>query len=230
MWYFPSILRFFQCDIFHLSSHFFSMWYFSSVLWFSSVIFSTYPHIFQCNISIYSQILWYFLPILWFFNVIFSRRLFFSIYAPQNTDSLWCCHLDQRWCALLNHDMNPRDAHIRKSSPWQPAQQTHSICITCIQRRPNVFHVGHHCINVLQMFCFYWVSHGNQVIGGRSSTSPCLWCIRAIWRVIFINVNVRTKSDTLPSINPYGAGIDFRRQNLTSVDVKFWRPKSIPAL
>ena len=30
--------------------------------------------------------------------------------------------------------------------------------------------------------------------------------------------------------NPYSAGIDFSRQSLTSVDVKFWRLKSIPAL
>ena len=28
----------------------------------------------------------------------------------------------------------------------------------------------------------------------------------------------------------FGAGVDFRRQNLTSIDVKFGRPKSIPAL
>ena len=31
-------------------------------------------------------------------------------------------------------------------------------------------------------------------------------------------------------INPYSAGIDFSRQNMTSVDVIFWRLKSIPAL
>ena len=30
--------------------------------------------------------------------------------------------------------------------------------------------------------------------------------------------------------NPYSAGIDFSRQNLTSVDVRFWRLKSTPAL
>ena len=30
--------------------------------------------------------------------------------------------------------------------------------------------------------------------------------------------------------NPYNAGIEFSRQNLTSVDVRFWRLKSIPAL
>ena len=32
------------------------------------------------------------------------------------------------------------------------------------------------------------------------------------------------------NLNPYSAGIDFSRQNLTSVDVRFWRLKSIPAL
>ena len=32
------------------------------------------------------------------------------------------------------------------------------------------------------------------------------------------------------SINPFSAGIDFCRQNLTSVDVRFGRLKSIPAL
>ena len=30
--------------------------------------------------------------------------------------------------------------------------------------------------------------------------------------------------------NPYSAGVDFSRLNLTSVDVIFWRLKSIPAL
>ena len=29
--------------------------------------------------------------------------------------------------------------------------------------------------------------------------------------------------------NSYSAGIDFRRQNVTSVDVRFWRLKTIPA-
>ena len=30
--------------------------------------------------------------------------------------------------------------------------------------------------------------------------------------------------------NPYSAGIDFSRQDLTSADVRLWRLKSIPAL
>ena len=37
-------------------------------------------------------------------------------------------------------------------------------------------------------------------------------------------------AELIKRINPYSAGIDFRRQNLTSVDVRFWRLKSIPAL
>ena len=32
-------------------------------------------------------------------------------------------------------------------------QQTQNICITFIQRRPNVFDVRQHCIIVIQMFC-----------------------------------------------------------------------------
>ena len=31
-------------------------------------------------------------------------------------------------------------------------------------------------------------------------------------------------------VNPFSTGIDFRRQNLTSIDVRFWRLKSIIAL
>ena len=36
--------------------------------------------------------------------------------------------------------------------------------------------------------------------------------------------------DAWPTFNSYSVGIDFSRQNLTSVDVRFWRLKSIPAL
>ena len=37
-------------------------------------------------------------------------------------------------------------------------------------------------------------------------------------------------ADHVYIINPFSAGIDFRRQNLTSADVRFRRLKSIPAL
>ena len=30
--------------------------------------------------------------------------------------------------------------------------------------------------------------------------------------------------------SPYSAATDFRRQNLTSLDVRFWRLKSVPTL
>ena len=37
-----------------------------------------------------------------------------------------------------------------------PAQQTQHICITFIQRRPNVFDVGPTLYKVIQMFCVHW--------------------------------------------------------------------------
>ena len=37
-------------------------------------------------------------------------------------------------------------------------------------------------------------------------------------------------STAIINIYPFIAGIDFRRQNLTSTDFRFWRPKSVPAL
>ena len=43
-------------------------------------------------------------------------------------------------------------------------------------------------------------------------------------------LNNQRESGATDKINPYSAGIDFRRQNLTSVDVRFWRLKSTPAL
>ena len=36
-------------------------------------------------------------------------------------------------------------------------QQTQHICITFIQRRPNVFDVGPTLYKVIQMFCVHWV-------------------------------------------------------------------------
>ena len=39
-----------------------------------------------------------------------------------------------------------------------PAQQTQNICITFIQRRPNIFYVGPTLHKVIQMFCVNWVS------------------------------------------------------------------------
>ena len=41
---------------------------------------------------------------------------------------------------------------------------------------------------------------------------------------------VLTSINALIKLNPYSAGINFSRQNLTSVDGRFWRLKSIPTL
>ena len=44
------------------------------------------------------------------------------------------------------------------------------------------------------------------------------------------DLNKGNTAKTKGNLNPYSAVIDFSRQNLTSVDAKFWRLKSIPAL
>ena len=35
-------------------------------------------------------------------------------------------------------------------------QQPQNICITIVQRRPNVLTLGRRCLKVIQMFCVYW--------------------------------------------------------------------------
>ena len=40
----------------------------------------------------------------------------------------------------------------------------------------------------------------------------------------------KNTSNSMVLVNPYSAGIDFRHQNLTSVDFRFWHLKSIPTL
>ena len=37
------------------------------------------------------------------------------------------------------------------------------MCITFVQRRLNVFDVVQHCINVIQMFCVYWVGYAKFI-------------------------------------------------------------------
>ena len=39
-----------------------------------------------------------------------------------------------------------------------PAQQAQNICITFIQRQPNVFDIGPTLYKIIQMYCVYWVS------------------------------------------------------------------------
>ena len=50
--------------------------------------------------------------------------------------------------------------------------------------------------------------------------------------MVYVKIFQRFKDNLLYSWKfiPYRAEIDFRRHNLTSVDVRFWRLKSIPAL
>ena len=45
---------------------------------------------------------------------------------------------------------------------------------------------------------------------------------------LFVNFAKKNVYDKI--CNPFSAGIDLSRQNLTSIDVRFWRLISIPAL
>ena len=47
---------------------------------------------------------------------------------------------------------------------------------------------------------------------------------------IYANLKGDEQVDEAKELNPFSAGIDFRRQNQTSTDVRFWRLKSIPTL
>ena len=49
------------------------------------------------------------------------------------------------------------------------------ICITCIQRRPNVFDVGPTLHKVIQMFCVYWPYWASiQVVGSSRFHVPAV--------------------------------------------------------
>ena len=52
------------------------------------------------------------------------------------------------------------------------AQQTQDICITFIQRRPNVFDVGPTLHKVIQMFCVYWACQ--YKLGSSSFNIPAV--------------------------------------------------------
>ena len=79
-----------------------------------------------------------------------------------------------------------------------------------------------------------------QLKGGGGQDPPVclLYLVQDIANIIASNVNhtairMITTVTVNFSINPYSAGIDFSRQNLTSIDmedVRFWRLKSIPVL
>ena len=46
----------------------------------------------------------------------------------------------------------------------------------------------------------------------------------------FVSICSNLQRMMLLNVKPYSAGTDFKRQNLTSVDVRFWRLKSVPTL
>ena len=58
------------------------------------------------------------------------------------------------------------------------SQQTQNICITFIQRRPNVFDVGPTLHKVVQMFSVYWVSTSKYAV--KLKKTPFLACDKSL--------------------------------------------------
>ena len=72
---------------------------------------------------------------------------------------------------MLEAYTHARNVQYLRERP--PAQQTQNICITVIQRRPNVFDVGPTLYKVIQLFCVHWVSvqaWGQAVLRYHSNT------------------------------------------------------------
>ena len=53
--------------------------------------------------------------------------------------------------------MNQHWRNVQGLRESPPAMQTQNICITFIQRQPNVFDVGPALYKVIHMFCVRWV-------------------------------------------------------------------------
>ena len=91
----------------------------------------------------------------------------------------------RRW-PNIEPTLNKCTMFERKSS----SQQTQDICITFIQRRPNVFDVGPTLHKVIQMFCAYWACQ--YKLGSSSSNIPAV--IQSVCLQASDQVGVRAKS------------------------------------
>ena len=84
----------------------------------------------------------------------------------------WCFNARPTSATLAQHQTNIEyNVQCLTESP-PAAQQAQDICITFIQRRPNVFDVGPTLHEVIQMFCVYWVSI--QALGSSSFQLPAV--------------------------------------------------------
>ena len=59
---------------------------------------------------------------------------------------------------------------------------------------------------------------------------PFKYCEHSFFILVYLTIVCYVTNKRAVVVNPYSAGIDFTRPNLTSVDVRFWRLKSIPVL
>ena len=149
---------------------------------------------------------------------IFSRIECNNIVCLEDTVFIW----DVIWksWALVGHDMIEIVQEVYQINTLQQTPCAR-ICddgvIVWIRKRPSLFNVIITRLKGLtktryiqQLLLQSWSTVYNV---GPASSQHCHWLNASFCR-----------------FNPYSAGIDFRRQNLTSVDVRFLRLKSILAL
>ena len=102
-----------------------------------------------------------------------------------NGTLIQCCFNARPTSATLaQHWIN---VQCLRESP--PGQQTQDICITFIQRRPNVFDFGPTLHKVIQMFCVYWACQ--YKLGSRSFNIPAV--IQSVCLQASDQVGVRAK-------------------------------------
>ena len=67
------------------------------------------------------------------------------------------------------------------------------------------------------------------MLGQRADVAPAQ-TLAQLWAGTGRDSRFYACDENPKDFNPYSAGIDFSRHNLTSTDVRFWRLKPIPAL
>ena len=106
-----------------------------------------------------------------------------------------------------------------------------TLCACCCSSRTSVLNAASGKCVVLSHFLQNHISHDLSVYTqSKNNYNHFSDCADAPDSYLIISWLISWSTIHHCHINPYSAGIDFSRQNLTSVDVRFWRLKSIPTL
>ena len=112
----------------------------------------------------------------------------------------WCVNITY-WDHVV-HCLSSR----QKQKPQEKAASSNSLCYVSIYNNVRIWsEVKNGTYNNILL------EYGKQILN-------------------FVSICSNLQRMMLLNVKHYSAGTDFKRQNLTSVDVRFWRLKSIPTL